>query len=97
MPIIIFLILGVVYCSLFFVVTYLENLVKINWLSFLLDVLLMIIYALLYFCFILGYCDSQIRVYTIVAVCVGFEICNMFLKKLKMLFIAKSKKQKGIV
>lgn len=71
---VVFIVLGVVFAFLFYAFTFVEKIFKNKIFTFVLDTLLMIIYALSFFCFLIGYCNAQFRFYYLVMLALGFDI-----------------------
>lgn len=78
---VVFFLLGVIFALMFYVVTFVENVFKNKVFTFIFDVILMIAYALIFFCFLLGYCNAQFRIYYLFMLILGFALYYFTLHK----------------
>lgn len=61
--IVVFFLLGVLLGFGYYLVDFLSKMIKTKWIIITLDIVFMLVYSIIYFCFLLGYCNAQPRYY----------------------------------
>lgn len=83
-----FVILGMFFAFVYDVVTKLEQRLKNRYLAFAIDFFMMIIFALVFFCVLLGYANAEFRIYYALAIIGGIIVYAFVFHKL---FLSKNR------